>query len=64
MTLNPRSADHMRPQTTFSAYMYPVGSITFTDATRTLGATPMTPLPFLAAAMIPATDVPWPAAGA
>ncbi len=36
-----------------------VGSAIRTEAILTPGATPMTPLPFFAAAMVPATWVPW-----
>ncbi len=39
--------------------MNPPPSTTLTAASRTPGATPSTPLPFFAAAMVPATCVPW-----
>jgi hypothetical protein len=50
----------MKPQIVFSAKnMLVVGSAMRTEAIFTPGATPTTPLPFFAAAMVPATWVPW-----
>src|SRR5829696_5998604 len=39
--------------------MKPASSTTLTEATRAPGATPVTPTPLIAAAMVPATWVPW-----
>src|SRR5215218_8330710 len=39
--------------------MKPPSSTTFTDATFTPGATPAIPMPLIAAAIVPATCVPW-----
>lgn len=50
----------MNPQTVFSAKKSEEpGSAMRTEEIFTPGATPMTPLPFLAAATVPATCVPW-----
>src|SRR6478735_2676930 len=39
--------------------MKPASLTTFTEAIRTFGATPVMPIPLRAAAMVPATCVPW-----
>ena len=39
--------------------MNPASLTTFTEATFTPGATPATPTPLIAAAIVPATCVPW-----
>ena len=59
VTLKPWSPAHTKPQMVFSAKNKLVlGSAIRTEEIFTPGATPMTPLPFLAAAIVPATCVP------
>ena len=51
---------HMNAQTTASGKKNPAESPALMAASLTLGATPTTPKPFRAAAMVPAVCVPWP----
>jgi hypothetical protein len=60
VTSKPWLPAHMNAQTTISGKKKPSSFDVLTPAIFTFGATPTMPMPFCAAAIVPAVCVPWP----